>query len=113
MADQDAADRTRALSSMPRSERVTVPDFQEKKQRGEKIAVLTAYDATMARLLDRAGVDALLVGDSVGMVVLGHESTIPVTLDEMVHHTRAVSRGAQRALVIADMPFLTFQVSVA
>jgi 3-methyl-2-oxobutanoate hydroxymethyltransferase len=93
--------------------RVRVPDFKEKKRRGEKIAVLTAYDATMARLFDRAGIDALLVGDSLGMVVLGHESTIPVTLDAMVHHTAAVSRGAERALVIADMPFLTYHTSVA
>ncbi len=89
-------------------DRVVVPDFRAKKQRGEKIAVLTAYDATMARLLDAADVDALLVGDSLGMVVLGYESTVPVTLDAMVHHTRAVARGASRALVIADMPFLTF-----
>lgn len=88
--------------------RITVPDFRVKKERGERIAVLTAYDATMARLLDRAGVDALLVGDSLGMVVLGHESTVPVTLDDMVHHTRAVARGASRALVVADMPFLTY-----
>jgi len=94
------------------SHRVTVPDFRRKKARGERIALLTAYDATMARLLDRAGVDALLVGDSLGMVVLGHDSTLPVTLDQMVHHTRAVSRGASRALVIADMPFLSYQVSV-
>ena len=92
---------------------VRVPDFKDKKRRGEKIAVLTAYDATMARLFDRAGVDALLVGDSLGMVVLGHDSTLPVTLDAMVHHTAAVSRGTERALVIADMPFLTYQVSVA
>jgi 3-methyl-2-oxobutanoate hydroxymethyltransferase len=113
MAHKDDARRPRALTSMTRRERVTVPDFREKKQRGEKIAVLTAYDATMARLLDRAGVDALLVGDSLGMVVLGYESTIPVTLDEMVHHTRAVSRGTSRALVIADMPFLTFQITPA
>jgi 3-methyl-2-oxobutanoate hydroxymethyltransferase len=89
-----------------------VPDFREKKHRGEKIAVLTAYDATMARLLDAAGVDALLVGDSLGMVVLGHESTVPVTIDDMVHHTRAVSRGASRALVVADMPFLTYHAGV-
>ena len=66
----------------------------------------------MARLLDRAGIDVLLVGDSLGMVVLGYETTLPVTLDAMVHHTRAVSRGAGRALVVADMPFLTYQVSV-
>jgi 3-methyl-2-oxobutanoate hydroxymethyltransferase len=92
---------------------VRVPDFRAKKQRGEKIAMLTAYDATMARLFDRAGLDALLVGDSLGMVVLGHDSTIPVTLDDMVHHTRAVSRGTRRALVVTDLPFLTYQASVA
>jgi len=89
-----------------------VPDLREKKRRGEKIAVLTAYDATMARLLDGAGVDVLLVGDSVGVVVLGYEHTLPVTLDDMLHHTRAVARGATRALVVADMPFMTYQVSV-
>ena len=75
--------------------------------------MLTAYDATMARLLDRAGLDALLVGDSLGMVVLGHETTLPVTLDAMIHHTSAVSRGTERALVIADMPFLSYQVTVS
>ena len=73
--------------------------------------MLTAYDATMAALLDRAGLDALLVGDSLGMVVLGHETTIPVTLDAMIHHAAAVTRGATRALVIADMPFLTYQLN--
>lgn len=92
---------------------VRTADLKEKKARGERIAMLTAFDATMARLLDRAGIDALLVGDSLGMVALGYETTIPVTLDAMVHHTRAVSRGAERALVVADMPFLTYQVSVA
>jgi 3-methyl-2-oxobutanoate hydroxymethyltransferase len=91
---------------------VRVPDFRKMKGRAEKITMLTAYDATMARLLDRAGIDALLVGDSLGMVVLGYDTTLPVTLDAMVHHTRAVSRGAERALVIADMPFLTYQVNV-
>ena len=94
------------------TDRVTVPDFRARKQRGERLTVLTAYDATMARLLDRAGVDALLVGDSLGMVVLGHDSTIPVTLDEMVHHTRAVARGTRRALVIADMPFLSYHTGI-
>lgn len=92
--------------------RMRVPDFAERKRHGEKIVMLTAYDATMARLLDRAGVDALLVGDSLGTVILGLDTTLPVTLDAVVHHTRAVSRGAERAFVIADMPFLTFQVSV-
>ena len=92
--------------------KVRVPDLRERKRRGEKIAVLTAYDATMARLLERAGVDVLLVGDSVGMVVLGYEHTLPVTIDDMLHHTRAVARGASRALVVADMPFMTYQASV-
>ena len=86
---------------------ITVPHLREMKRRGERIAMLTAYDATMARLLDSARVDVLLVGDSLGMVVLGHDSTIPVTLDAMVHHTAAVVRGSRRALVVADMPFLT------
>jgi len=75
--------------------------------------MLTAYDATMARLLDRSGIDVLLVGDSLGMVILGCDTTIPVTLEAMIHHTRAVTRGASRALVVADMPFLTCQVSVS
>lgn len=97
---------------MPEVKRVRVPDLETKKQRGERIAMLTAYDYTMARLLDRAGLDVLLVGDSLGMVVLGYETTLPVTLDAMVHHTRAVSRGVEHALVVADMPFLTFQISV-
>jgi 3-methyl-2-oxobutanoate hydroxymethyltransferase len=97
----------------PSPKRVRVPDFKQKKARGEKIVMLTAYDASMARLLDQAGIDALLVGDSLGMVILGCETTLPVTLGAMLHHVRAVSRGARRALVIADMPFLSFQVSVA
>jgi 3-methyl-2-oxobutanoate hydroxymethyltransferase len=87
--------------------------LKEKKQRGEKIVVLTAYDATMARLLDLAGIDVLLVGDSLGMVLLGYSTTLPVTLDAMVHHTAAVSRGTQRALIVADMPFLSYQISVS
>lgn len=74
--------------------------------------MLTAYDASMARLLDQAGVDALLVGDSLGMVVLGYDSTVPVTMEEMLHHAGAVSRGTERALVIGDMPFGSYQVSV-
>src|SRR5436309_12929058 len=91
---------------------VRVPDLRSMKERGEKIAALTAYDVAMARLLDRAGIDMILVGDSLGMVVLGFETTLPVTLDMMIHHTKAVSRGAKRALIVADMPFLTFQLSM-
>jgi 3-methyl-2-oxobutanoate hydroxymethyltransferase len=91
---------------------VRVPDLRAMKDRGEKISVLTAYDATMARLLDRAGVHVILVGDSVGMVVLGFDNTLPVTLEMMIHHTGAVARGAKRALIVADMPFLTFQLSM-
>ena len=90
-----------------------VTHLREMKQRGEPIAMLTAYDAAMARLFDAAGVDVLLVGDSVGMVALGYTSTVPVTLDMMVHHTQAVVRGTTRALVVADMPFLSAQVSVS
>ena len=81
------------------------------KERGERIVMLTAYDATMTRLFDRAGIDLLLVGDSLGNVILGLDTTIPVTLDEIIHHTRAVTRAASRALVVADMPFLTYQIS--
>jgi 3-methyl-2-oxobutanoate hydroxymethyltransferase len=90
---------------------VTVPDFLSARARGVRLTVLTAYDYTMARLLDAAGVDALLVGDSLGMVVQGLPDSLAVTLDEMVYHTRLVARGARRALVVADLPFLSFQVS--
>jgi 3-methyl-2-oxobutanoate hydroxymethyltransferase len=90
---------------------VTVPDFQAAKSRGVRLTVLTAYDYTTARLLDAAGVDCLLVGDSLGMVVQGHETSLSVTLDEIIYHARAVARGVRRALLIADMPFMSFQVS--
>src|ERR1700751_5888719 len=93
--------------------KLRVPDLAAMKKRGEGIVMLTAYDATMARLFDRAGIDLLLVGDSLGHVILGLNSTIPVTLDQIIHHTRAVAQGASRALVVADMPFLTYQVSPA
>lgn len=82
------------------------------KRRGEKITVLTAYDATMARHLDCAGIDVILVGDSLGMVIMGQETTLEVTLDMVVHHTRAVRNGTSHALVVADMPFLTFQTGL-
>jgi 3-methyl-2-oxobutanoate hydroxymethyltransferase len=92
---------------------IRVRDLLEKKRNGERIVMLTVYDATMARLLDRAGIDIFLVGDSLGMVIEGHETTLPVTLDAMLHHTRAVARGTKHAFVVADMPFLTYQVSVS
>jgi len=91
---------------------IRVRDLKEKKRRGEKIAMLTVYDATMARLLDRAGIDVFLVGDSLGMVIQGHETTLPVTLEAILYHTEAVTRGTKRALVVADMPFLSYQVTV-
>ena len=89
--------------------KVTTTRLVRMKQRGEPIAMVTAYDATFARLLDEAGVDVLLVGDSAGMVVQGHDDTLRVTLDHMVYHTAAVARGRRRALLVADMPFLTYQ----
>ncbi len=96
---------------MEAAKRVTTETFRQKKATGEKIVMLTAYDFPSARLVDAAGVDGILVGDSLGMVVLGYETTLPVTMKEMLHHTRAVLRGARRALVVADLPFLSYQVS--
>src|SRR5215469_15599791 len=100
--------------------KITVPSILERKSvvssqnsLAGKITCLTAYDYPTARLLDEAGVDILLVGDSLGMVVLGHESTLPVTLEDMLHHTRAVRRGARRALVVADMPFGSYHADTA
>ncbi|MBI3408318.1 MAG: 3-methyl-2-oxobutanoate hydroxymethyltransferase [Planctomycetes bacterium] len=90
---------------------VTVPDFLSARSRGVKLTVLTAYDYTFAKLLDSAGVDALLVGDSLGMVVQGHDTSLTVTLEEMIYHTHLVARGTEHALIIADMPFMSFQVS--
>ncbi|MBA7593537.1 3-methyl-2-oxobutanoate hydroxymethyltransferase [subsurface metagenome] len=92
--------------------RVTIGELKEMKQRGERIPMLTAYDYSTAKLVDEAGVPLILVGDSLGMVVLGYESTIPVTMDEMIHHTKAVVRGTERALVVGDMPFMTYHTSV-
>lgn len=93
------------------SDKVTAPRIRGMKARGEKVVCVTAYDAPMARLADEAGVDLVLVGDSVGDVVLGYTSTVPVTLEEMIHHTRAVRRGMSRALLVADLPFGTYQAS--
>ena len=94
------------------SNRVTVPKFVSMKEAGRKISMLTAYDYPMARLLDEAGVDALLVGDSMSMVVQGRETTLPVTLDEIIYHAELVGRAAQRALVVVDMPFPTNHLGV-
>jgi 3-methyl-2-oxobutanoate hydroxymethyltransferase len=94
------------------AKKITVKDLREMKGGERKISMLTAYDASMAGLLDRAGVDVLLVGDSLGMVVLGYDSTVPVTMEEMLHHAGAVSRGTRHALVVGDMPFGSYQVSV-
>ena len=92
--------------------RLAAADLREMKRRGDKIAAITAYDYLFARLVDAAGVDVVLVGDSLGQVVLGLDSTLAVTLDDMIHHARAVRRGVDRALLVVDLPFLTYQVSV-
>ena len=86
--------------------------FKEAKAKGEKLTMLTAYDYSTAKLLDESGVNSILVGDSLGMVMLGYEDTLSVTMDDMIHHTAAVARGAKNALVIADMPFMSYQTSV-
>ena len=90
---------------------VTVATLKKKKERGEKIVTLTAYDYFTSRMMNEAGIDLILVGDSLGMVVLGYENTVPVTMADMLHHTRAVVRGNSRSLVVADMPFLSYQVN--
>jgi 3-methyl-2-oxobutanoate hydroxymethyltransferase len=92
--------------------RVTIGEIREMKKRGEKIPMLTAYDYAFAKIIDESGVPLILVGDSLGMVMLGYESTIPVTMDEMIHHVKAVVRGTKHALVIGDMPFMTYHVSL-
>jgi 3-methyl-2-oxobutanoate hydroxymethyltransferase len=93
--------------------RVSINQLKDMKQRGEKIPMLTAYDYATAKLIDESGIPIILVGDSLGMVVLGYESTIPVTMDEMLHHTKAVVRGAKQALVVGDMPFMTYQITAS
>lgn len=93
------------------SRRLTVRDLLEMKRRGEKIVALTAYDYLFGRIVDQGGADIILVGDSLGQVVLGYESTIPVTIEDMIHHARAVRRGVKRGLLVVDMPFMSFQVS--
>ena len=91
---------------------ITVRDIRAFKERGERFAMLTAYDALSARLLDEAGIPLILVGDTLGMVMLGHDSTLPVTMEDMLHHTGAVSRGVSNAFVVGDMPFMSYQGSV-
>src|SRR5689334_8115836 len=95
------------------SDKVTAPKLRAMKQRSEKIACVTAYDVYFGRLMDEAGVDLVLVGDSLGNVQLGYETTVPVSLEAMVHHTSAVRRGVKRAMLVADMPFGSYQSSVA
>jgi len=92
--------------------KLTVADMIGMKGKGEKITMLTAYDAGFANLVEQAGIDMILVGDSLGMVVLGYDSTVPVTMDEMIHHAKAVRRGASNSLVIGDLPFMSYQISV-
>lgn len=93
------------------SNQFTVQSFKAAKQQGQRITMLTAYDYTTANLLDQAGIDSLLVGDSLGMVMLGYENTLQVTMDDMIHHCKAVARGSRHALLIGDMPFLTYHVN--
>lgn len=102
---------SRHRKASPLRRKVTLPRLRAKKDSGEKISMVTAYDATFAQLFDEAGVDALLVGDSLGMVVQGHDSTLPVTVDEVIYHCRAVARGTKFAHIVGDMPFMSWQTS--
>ncbi|MEN8143320.1 MAG: 3-methyl-2-oxobutanoate hydroxymethyltransferase [Gemmatimonadota bacterium] len=95
----------------PKAHRVTTRTLREMKERGEKIAVLTCYDHLFGSLLDKTAIDVILVGDSLGQVILGYDSTLPVTLDEMIHHSRAVRRAISKALLVVDLPFLSYQIS--
>jgi len=104
--------RTAAIDSVaPQRKKITISALRQKKERAEPITMLTAYDYPTALAEDQAGMDAILVGDSLGMVVLGYQNTLPVTMEEMLHHSRAVARGATYALLIGDLPFMSYQVS--
>ncbi len=103
---------TPIVTSASTRKKMTTLAYRQKKERGEPLTMLTAYDYPTAMAVDRAGVDSILVGDSLGMVVLGYENTLPVTMEEMLHHSRAVARGAKYALLVGDMPFMSYQVSV-
>ena len=105
IADGDPAMQANAATGVP----VTVPELRERKRRGEKIVTVTCYDASFAQRVDEAGVDVVLVGDSLGMVVQGHASTLPVDVDDMVYHTQMVARGLRRALLVADLPFMSYR----
>lgn len=94
-----------------KTQKVTIPSLQAKKDRNEKIVAITAYDFPVAKIVDASGIDLILVGDSLGMVVLGYENTIPVTMEEMIHHTKPVVRAAKKALVVGDMPYFSFHLS--
>lgn len=94
-----------------KTQRITIPQLQLKKEKGDTIVALTAYDFPIAKIVDEAGIDLILVGDSLGMVVLGYENTIPVTMEEMIHHTKAVARATKRAFVVGDMPYFSFHLS--
>jgi len=100
------------MSKQGKTNKITVTAVRKMKENGEKIAMLTAYDYSTAGIVDDSGIDIILVGDSLGMVVLGYDSTLPVTMDEMVHHTKTVTRATSRAMVIADMPFMSYQASL-
>ena len=97
---------------MSERSKVTIPFLKEKKNAGKKITMITAYDYPTAVLADRAGMDTILIGDSLGMVVLGYDSTVPVTMDEMIHHCKAVRRGAKYAFLVGDMPFMSYNVCI-
>ena len=100
------------MSTEGKMNKITTAALKEMKKKGEKISMLTAYDFPTAAIMDNAGIDMILIGDSVGMVVLGYDSTLPVTMDDMIHHTKMVSRAVKRAMVVGDMPFMSYQASI-